>query len=187
MQRIVAILLLGAALVAQASPVPAKQVQDFAKSHSNNGNAVGVVSWTGKGAGKEVKLGGCSLAAVRRIIISCILYKRDRSSSGSGPPWTYHVGGRRKHIPRCQVPPPTRESCQHHTKLFVIVLCLQFTIVIDKGCEMAWWEDAAHHRTHQQQQPHPHHHTFLLLLSGLLQPASMLTWPPPAARSRQLC
>ncbi|WIA41786.1 hypothetical protein OEZ86_009119 [Tetradesmus obliquus] len=58
MQRIVAILLLGAALVAQASPVPAKQVQDFAKSHSNKGNAVGVVSWTGKGAGKEVKLAG---------------------------------------------------------------------------------------------------------------------------------
>jgi hypothetical protein len=66
MQRIVAILLLGAALVAQAKPAPSKLVQDFARSHSSNGSAVGVVSWTGQGAGNEVKLGRCSLAVACR-------------------------------------------------------------------------------------------------------------------------
>eukprot|EP00882_Tetradesmus_deserticola_P011615 GHRQ01012288.1.p1 GENE.GHRQ01012288.1~~GHRQ01012288.1.p1 ORF type:complete len:159 (+),score=42.69 GHRQ01012288.1:200-676(+) len=57
MQRIIAFLLLGAAL-AQAAPVPLKMMQDFAKSHSSNGDAVGVVQWTGKGTGKEVKMAG---------------------------------------------------------------------------------------------------------------------------------
>ncbi|KAF6253329.1 dienelactone hydrolase family-domain-containing protein [Scenedesmus sp. NREL 46B-D3] len=58
MQRIIAVLLLGATLVAQAKPLPVKLIQYFAKSHSSNGNAVGVVQWTGKGTGKEVKLAG---------------------------------------------------------------------------------------------------------------------------------
>jgi hypothetical protein len=62
MQRIIALVLLGAALVAQAKPIPFKLVQYFARSHSSNGSAVGVVQWTGQGTGKEVKLGECSLA-----------------------------------------------------------------------------------------------------------------------------
>jgi hypothetical protein len=62
MQRIIALVLLGAALVAQAKPIPFKLVQDFARTHSSNGNAVGVVQWTGQGTGKEVQLGECSLA-----------------------------------------------------------------------------------------------------------------------------
>jgi hypothetical protein len=70
MQRIIALLLLGAALVAQAKPVPLHLVQEFAKSHSSNGSAVGVVQWTGQGTGKEVKLGECSLA-IRAQHIAC--------------------------------------------------------------------------------------------------------------------
>lgn len=89
MQRIIAFVLLGAALIAQAKPVPTKLVQNFAQSHSKNGNAVGVVSWTGKGAGKEVKLGECPLAAacriknIHRLFVMAILVRRASPVSSS--------------------------------------------------------------------------------------------------------
>jgi hypothetical protein len=112
MQRIIALVLLGAALAAQAKPLPLKLVQDFARSHSSNGSAVGVVQWTGQGTGKEVKLGECSLAGLAQIahLRSIVSTMQQQSALGT---FTWILCDVAERIPRHQVPPPHIGSINH--------------------------------------------------------------------------